>query len=81
MSLKIFGQSFKKENCFNSRISDDIDRKLEPIIKLDKGKKTTRKKFDNEVISASRNAILIFSIYGQLTAIWKPDPGRIVCKT
>ena len=35
------GQSLKKENCHNSRTSDDTDMKLGPVIKLDKRNKTT----------------------------------------
>ena len=32
----ISGQSLIKESCHNSRTSDDIDMKLEPVTKLDK---------------------------------------------
>ena len=32
-----------KENCHNSSTSDDIDMKLKPITKLDKGNKSTLK--------------------------------------
>ena len=32
-----------KKNCRNSRTSDDIDTKLEPVTKLDKANKTTPK--------------------------------------
>ena len=49
--------------------------------KLDKRNKTTLKKFDNDVISKNCDVIAIFPIYGQFGAIWKPDSGRIVCKT
>ena len=31
-------------------------------------------------ISANCNDIVIFLIYSQFEAIWKPDSGRIVCK-
>ena len=51
------------------------------VIKLDKRSKTTSKKIDNEVMSQNCNIIAIFPIYSQLAAIWKPDSGRIVCKT
>ena len=30
---------------------------------------------------ADCDVIVIFPIYGQFGAIWKPDSGRIVCKT
>ena len=31
-------------------------------------------------MSANCNDIVIFLIYSQFEAIWKPDSGRIVCK-
>ena len=34
--FRISGQSLIKENCHNSRTSDDIDMKLRPVTKLDK---------------------------------------------
>ena len=40
----ISGQSLIKENCRNSRTSDDINMKLGPVTKHDKKKKTTSKK-------------------------------------
>ena len=42
--FRISGQSLIKENCHNSRTSDDIDMKLGPVTKLDKRNKTTSKK-------------------------------------
>ena len=32
-------------------------------------------------MSENCDVIAIFPIYGQFGAIWKPDSGRIVCKT
>ena len=55
--------------------------KLGPVTKLDKKNKTTSKKFDDEVMSANWDVIVIFPIYGQFEAIQKPDSGRIACKT
>ena len=49
--FQISGQSLIKENCHNSRTSDDIDIKLGPVTKLDKKNKTTLKKFDVDVVS------------------------------
>ena len=37
--FRIFGQSLIKENCQNSRSSDDIDMKLEPVTRIDKRNK------------------------------------------
>ena len=37
----ISGQSLIKENCHDSRTSDDIDMKLGPVTNLDKRNKTT----------------------------------------
>ena len=42
--LRISGQSLTKENCHNSRTSDDIDMKLGPITELDKRNEVTSKK-------------------------------------
>ena len=55
--------------------------KLEPVTKLNKRNMTLSKKFDDDVMSANYDIIFIFLIYGQFGAIWKPDLGRIVCKT
>ena len=54
--------------------------KLGLVTKLDKRNKTT-KKFDEDVISANCDVIVIFPIYGQFGAIWKPDSGHLVRKT
>ena len=74
----ISGQSFIKENCHNSRTTDNIDMKLGPVTKLDKGNKAMSKIFDDDVISTNCDVIVIFPIYGQFGAIRKPDSGRIV---
>ena len=79
--FQISGQSLKKQNCLNSRTSDDIDMKVGPVTKLDKRNKTILKKTDNDVISGNCGIIVIFPIYSQFREIWKPDIGRIVCKT
>ena len=55
--------------------------KLRPETKPDKRNKTTSKIFDDDVMPENRDAIVIFPIYGQFGAIWKPDSRRIVCKT
>ena len=60
--FQIFGLSHMKGNCHNSRTSDDIDMKLEPVTKIDKRNKTTSKKFDDEVISENCDVISIFLI-------------------
>ena len=39
------------------------------------------KKFDDDVMLANCDVIVIFSIYGQFGTIQKLDSGRIVCKT
>ena len=78
--FQISGQSLTKQNCPNSRTSDDIDIKLGPVTKLDKRNKTILKKSDDDVMLGNCD-ILIFPIYSQFRAIWKPDFGRIVCKT
>ena len=47
------GQSVMKENCHNSRNSDDIDMKLGPVTKLDKRNKIKSKKYYKIVTSLS----------------------------
>ena len=49
--------------------------KLGPVTKLDKRNKTPTKKFDDNVMSANCDVIVIFPIFGQLGAIRKPDSG------
>ena len=55
--------------------------KLGPVTKPNNRNKTTSKKFDDDVISANCDVIVIFFIYGKAEAIGKPDSGRIVSKT
>ena len=62
--------------------------RLRPVTKLDKKNKTASKKFHHDVMSANCDIIFpilfpsfFFSICGKFRAIWKPDSGRIVCKT
>ena len=42
---RISGQPLVKENCYNSRTSDDIDMKLGPVTKLDKKNKSLKPLF------------------------------------
>ena len=58
--FRISGQSLIKKNCYNSKTSDDIDIKLGPVTKFDKGNKSTSRKFDDEVISEYCDVIAIF---------------------
>ena len=55
--------------------------KLGPVTKNDKRKKTTSRRFDDDVMLENRGVIVIFPIYSQFGAIRKPDSGCIVCKT
>ena len=68
-------------NCRNSRTSDDIDLRLGPVTKLEERNKTMSKKFENDVISANCDVIVIFLIFGQFGAVRKPDSGCIIRKT
>ena len=74
------GKFLIKVNCHNSRTTDDIDTKLRPVTKFDKKNKPTSKNFDDDVISANCDVIVIFPIYAQFGAIRKPDSG-IACKS
>ena len=64
----------------NSRTSNDIDIKLEPVAKLDKRNKINSRELYDDIMSSDCDVIVIFPIYGQFEAIWKPDSGHIVCK-
>ena len=55
--------------------------KLGLVTKLDERKKATSKTYDDDVMSANCDIIVIFPIYGQFGAIRKPDLGRMVSKT
>ena len=79
--LRISGWSFIKVNCYNSRASNDNDIKLGPVTKLEKINKIKSKKFDDDVMFANCDVIVIFLIYGQFGAIRKPNSGGIACKT
>ena len=72
-----------KGNCHNSRTSDDISMKLEPIKKLNLTRETKQrqKKLEDNAMSGNCKIIAIFRIYGQFGAIQNLDSGLIVCKT
>ena len=55
--------------------------KFGPVTKFDKEKEKNAKKFGDDVMSENCDVIVIFPIYSQFEAIWKPDSGHIVCKT
>ena len=78
--FRISGQSLIKENCHNSRTSDDIDMKLGPETTFDKRNKSTSKKLTMKSCREIVTPLSFLSIYGQFGAIRKPDSGRIVCK-
>ena len=69
----IYGQSLIKENCHNSRTSHDINTRLGPVTILGKINKATLKRTGDDPMSVNRDFIIIFSSYGQLGAIGKPD--------
>ena len=72
-------KSLIKENCHNSKTSDDIDVKLGPETKIYKRNETTSKSLDDDVMSENYDVIVIFSVYGQFGAIRNPDSGGRVC--
>ena len=55
--------------------------RLGPVTKCDKRNKTTSKKFDDDVMSGSCDVIVIFRIFGQFGAVWRPDSGYRVFKS
>ena len=78
--FRISSQSLIKENCHNSKTSDDIDMKLGSVTKFNKRNKTTSNKFGEYVKSKNCEVIVIFPVYGQFGIFWIPDSRRIVCK-
>ena len=68
-----FGQSLIKENCHNSRTSDDIDMKLGPVTKLHKRIKTTSK---NLTMTSCRKIVRPLS-YFQFMANLEQSTSRI----
>ena len=79
--FRISGQSLIKENCHNSRTSDDIDMKLGPVTIFEKRNKTTSKNFDDDVMSGNCDVIVIFRIFGQFGEVRRPNSGHKVCKS
>ena len=76
----ISGQPFIKGNCHYSRTSDDIDMKLEQVSEPDKKNKIRLKEFNDNVMPADCDVIVIFLICGQFGAIQEPDSRRKVGK-
>ena len=64
-NFQISGQSFIKNICHNSIISNYIEMKLGPVSRIDKGNTAMSKKVDNDFILVNCNIIVIFSIYSQ----------------
>ena len=61
--FRISGQSLIKENCHNSRTSDDIDMKLRPVTKLDNRNKKRQK---NLTLTSCRKILTSLSFFGFL---------------
>ena len=55
--------------------------KPRPVTKLDKRNITTSNKFDDDVMSENCNVIVIFRIFDQFEAVWRPDSGHRVCRS
>ena len=73
--FRISGQSLIKENCCNSKTSNNIDMKVRPVTKIDKKNMTVSKRIDDGVMSTNCDVNVSFSIYGQFGAIRKPGSG------
>ena len=54
---------------------------LEPVTETDMRNKATSKKIDVDVMSENYDVIVIFFIFGQFGAVWRPDSGHRVCKS
>ena len=71
--FRIPGQSLRKENCHNSRTSDDIDMALGPVRKLHKSKKTASK---NLTVTSCRKIATSLSVF-QITANLEQSGSQI----
>ena len=78
--FRISGQFLIKENCHNSRTSDDIEMKLGLVNKLDKASKATLKKIDVNVMSENCDVIVIFRIFGQFEAVQTESLQKLCLK-
>ena len=78
--FRISGQFLIKENCHNSRTSDDIEMKLGLVNKLDKASKATLKKIDVNVMSENCDVIVIFRIFGQFEAVQTQSLQKLCLK-
>ena len=70
--------SLKNKNSHNSRTSKDIDVKLGLVTKRDERNTTTSKYFDEDIVSANYDVIVVFPFYGWFGVIRNPDSKRIV---
>ena len=55
--------------------------KLGPASKHDKRSTAMSKKTDDDVMSANCDVVVFFPIYGEFSAVRKPDSGCMVYKT
>ena len=78
--FRVSDQSLIKENCHNSRASNDADMKLGPVTNLTRKKWQRQKKKDDDIISANCDATVIFPIYVQFGAIGRPNSGCMTYK-
>ena len=62
--FRISGQSLKKENCHDSRTSDDIDIRRGPLTKFYKKKKHHQK---NLTITSRRQILMLLSFFRFMT--------------
>ena len=65
-------KSFTNKNCLNSKISNNIDMKLEPLSKLEMENTMTSKEFEYDGMWANYDVIIILPIYHQSEAIQRP---------
>ena len=71
--FQISGQSLIKENCHNSKTSDDIDMKVRPVTTLDERNKTTSKMLTLESYQKFMTSLSFFGFLANL----EQSGGRI----
>ena len=74
-NFRISIKSFIHKNC---RTNHDTEMKFRPVTKLAKKNTTTSKILEDNAMSANCDITVFLLIYGQFTAIWKPDSKHMV---
>ena len=73
--FQISGQSLIKENCHDSRTSNDTDMKLGPVTKINRINKAMSKIFDDDVMLEILTSLLFFQFMANLEQSGSGNPA------